>query len=69
MTLLGYIAFLDPPKESAGPAIAALGCAGVRVKIITGDNDIITRKICREVGLAVDRIILGAEMRARARRR
>jgi Mg2+-importing ATPase len=39
------------------------------VKIITGDNDIITRKICREVGLAVDRIILGAEMRARARRR
>jgi Mg2+-importing ATPase len=62
LTLLGYIAFLDPPKESAGPAMAALGRAGVRVKIITGDNDIITRKICREVGLAVDRIILGAEV-------
>jgi P-type Mg2+ transporter len=62
LTLLGYIAFLDPPKESAGPAIAALGRAGVRVKIITGDNDVITRKICREVGLAVDRIILGAEV-------
>src|SRR5207344_1954734 len=58
----GYIAFLDPPKESAGPAMAALGRAGVRVKIITGDNDIITRKICRKVGLAVDRIILGAEV-------
>jgi Mg2+-importing ATPase len=62
LTLLGYIAFLDPPKESAGPAIAALGRAGVRVKTITGDNDVITRKICREVGLAVDRIILGAEV-------
>jgi Mg2+-importing ATPase len=62
LTLLGYIAFLDPPKESAGPAIAALGRAGVRVKIITGDNDIVTRKICRDVGLEVDRIILGAEV-------
>jgi Mg2+-importing ATPase len=64
LTLLGYIAFLDPPKESAGPAIAALGRAGVRVKILTGDNDIITRKICREVGLQVDRIILGREVEA-----
>ncbi len=64
LTLLGYIAFLDPPKESAGPALAALGRAGVRVKIITGDNDIVTRKICREVGLAVDRIVLGAEIEA-----
>ena len=64
LTLLGYIAFLDPPKESAGPAIAALGRAGVRVKILTGDNDIVTRKICRDVGLEVDRIILGAEVEA-----
>ena len=64
LTLLGYIAFLDPPKESAGPAIAALGRAGVRVKIITGDNDVVTRKICRDVGLEVDRIILGAEIEA-----
>jgi Mg2+-importing ATPase len=62
LTLLGYIAFLDPPKESAGPAIAALGRAGVQVKILTGDNDIVTRKICREVGLDVDRIILGPEV-------
>ena len=64
LTLLGYIAFLDPPKESAGPAMAALGRAGVRVKILTGDNDIVTRKICRDVGLEVDRIILGAEVEA-----
>ena len=49
-TLLGYIAFLDPPKESAGAAIAALIKSGVAVKIITGDNEIITRKICRESG-------------------
>ena len=62
LTLLGYIAFLDPPKESAGAAIAALMKSGVAVKIITGDNEIITRKICREVGLAVDRIVLGPEI-------
>ena len=64
LTLLGYIAFLDPPKESAGPAIRALERAGVKVKILTGDNDIVTRKICHEVGLAVDRIVLGTEIDA-----
>jgi Mg2+-importing ATPase len=64
LTLLGYIAFLDPPKESAGPAIAALGRAGVQVKILTGDNDVVTHKICRDVGLYVDRIILGSEVEA-----
>ncbi len=62
LTLLGYIAFLDPPKESAGPAITALNQSGVMVKIITGDDEVITRKICREVGLGVDRIVLGPEM-------
>ena len=62
LTLLGYIAFLDPPKESAGPAIRALNASGVAVKIITGDNETITRKICREVGLDVDRIVLGPEI-------
>jgi Mg2+-importing ATPase len=61
LTLLGYIGFLDPPKESAGAAIAALINSGVAVKIITGDNEIITRKICREVGLEVDRIVLGPD--------
>ncbi len=62
LTLLGYIAFLDPPKESAASAISALGSFGVAVKILTGDNEIITRKICREVGLKVDRIVLGSEI-------
>jgi Mg2+-importing ATPase len=62
LTLLGYIAFLDPPKETAAAAIATLQASGVQVKILTGDNDIVTRKICREVGLKVDRIVLGSEM-------
>ena len=62
LTLLGYIAFLDPPKETAAAAIAALEASGVGVKILTGDNDIVTRKICREVGLPVTRIVLGGEL-------
>ena len=62
LTLLGYIAFLDPPKESAGPAIANLKGRGVTVKILTGDNDIITAKICRDVGLSAGRIVLGSEL-------
>ncbi|WP_036283556.1 magnesium-translocating P-type ATPase [Methylocystis sp. ATCC 49242] len=62
LTLLGYIAFLDPPKDSAAQAIANLAKGGVAVKILTGDNDIITRKICHDVGLQVDRLALGAEI-------
>jgi Mg2+-importing ATPase len=62
LTLLGYIAFLDPPKETAGAAIAALSAKGVAVKILTGDNDVITRKICREVGLEAGEIVLGAKV-------
>ena len=64
LTLLGYIAFLDPPKETAGPAIATLKARGVQVKILTGDNDIVTRKICNDVGLPVDHIVLGHEIEA-----
>ena len=62
LTLLGYIAFLDPPKDSAAEAIADLAKAGVSVKILTGDNEIVTRKICKDVGLKVDRIVLGSEI-------
>jgi Mg2+-importing ATPase len=61
LTLLGYVAFLDPPKESAGPAIAALRESGIAIKILTGDNPRVTRKICRDVGLPVERIVTGAE--------
>jgi P-type Mg2+ transporter len=62
LTLLGFIAFLDPPKESAGVAIAALARSGVRVKILTGDNDIIARKICREVGVVDDDVLIGDDL-------
>lgn len=62
LTLLGYIAFLDPPKGSARAAIKALDQSGVTVKILTGDNEIVTRKICREVGLTPGRIVLGSEI-------
>jgi Mg2+-importing ATPase len=62
LTLLGYIAFLDPPKETVGPAINALNRYGVTVKILTGDNDLITRTVCRQVDLPVDRIVLGHEL-------
>lgn len=60
LILLGYMAFLDPPKETAAPAIAALRHHGVGVKILTGDNDVVTRKICREVGLDIDEVVLGS---------
>ena len=52
LTLVGYAAFLDPPKETAKAAIAALGGRGVAVKILTGDNELVSRKICQAVGLA-----------------
>ncbi|HEV2680477.1 MAG TPA: magnesium-translocating P-type ATPase, partial [Rhodanobacter sp.] len=51
---VGCLAFLDPPKDTAGTAIAALRHHGVEVKVITGDNEAVTRKICREVGLDVE---------------
>ncbi|WP_199100108.1 magnesium-translocating P-type ATPase [Dyella sp. ASV21] len=53
LTAIGCLAFLDPPKDTAGTAIAALHHHGVEVKVITGDNEAVTRKICREVGLDV----------------
>jgi Mg2+-importing ATPase len=64
LTLFGYIAFLDPPKESTEPALKALQEHGVTVKILTGDNERVTAKICREVGLADDKVLLGAEVEA-----
>ena len=55
LILVGYIAFLDPPKESAARgALRVLREHGVAVKILTGDNEIVTRKVCRDVGLTVD---------------
>jgi Mg2+-importing ATPase len=62
MVLMGYLAFLDPPKESTEDAINALNSHGVRVKVLTGDNDKVTRCICRQVGIPVDSILLGADL-------
>ncbi len=60
--LAGYVAFLDPPKETARQAIAALREYGVAVKIITGDNEVVTRKICKEVGLPIEHALLGKDV-------
>jgi Mg2+-importing ATPase len=62
LILIGYIAFLDPPKETAREAIAALERYGVSVKILTGDNEVVTRKICKEVELKIDNILLGSDI-------
>ncbi|MCL2751556.1 MAG: magnesium-translocating P-type ATPase [Firmicutes bacterium] len=62
MVLIGYLAFLDPPKASAKAAIAALAEHGVAVKILTGDNAEVTKCIARKVGMKFDRIFLGSEI-------
>jgi Mg2+-importing ATPase len=62
MILLGYIAFFDPPKDSAAQAIASLQKVGVKVKILTGDNALVTKKVCNDVGLPIDKIITGNEL-------
>jgi Mg2+-importing ATPase len=62
LTLIGYVAFLDPPKESSAPALRALAEHGVALKVLTGDNELVTAKICREVGLAANGVLLGKEV-------
>jgi len=62
MVLTGFLAFLDPPKETAAAAIKALSEYGVQVKVLTGDNDAVTRCVCRQVGLAVGNILLGSDI-------
>jgi Mg2+-importing ATPase len=62
LILNGYVAFLDPPKETATAAIAALHTHGITVKVVTGDNDLVSRKICTEVGLATEFVLLGDDV-------
>src|SRR5471030_2929162 len=64
LTLIGYVAFLDPPKETTAPALRALAAHGVTVKVLTGDNQLVTAKICRDVGLVVDGVMLGSDVDA-----
>jgi Mg2+-importing ATPase len=62
LVLRGYVAFLDPPKDTAARAIAALAKHGVAVKILTGDNHLISRKVCKDVGLVADPMLLGGDV-------
>jgi Mg2+-importing ATPase len=62
MVLIGYLAFLDPPKESAKEAIDALKQYGVNVKVLTGDNEAVAKYICKEVGIKVDNMLLGSDV-------
>ncbi len=64
LTLTGYVAFLDPPKETTAAALAALTAHGVAVKVLTGDNERVTAKICREVGFAPQGVLLGGDVEA-----
>ncbi len=62
LVLTGYLAFLDPPKDTAKTAIAVLRQQGVTVKVLTGDNDLVTRKVCTEVGIHAQKILLGSQV-------
>jgi P-type Mg2+ transporter len=62
LVLKGYVAFLDPPKETAAPALQALQQSGIVAKVLTGDNDLVSRKICAEVGLPTEHVLLGSQV-------
>ena len=62
LVLLGFLAFLDPPKDTAQKTIELLKKYGVNIKIITGDNELVTTKICSEVGLSTKNILLGSDL-------
>lgn len=67
LTLIGYIAFLDPPKESAAPALKKLAAHGITVKVLTGDNDLVTTHVCKQVGLPLSvgsSVLLGNQVEA-----
>jgi Mg2+-importing ATPase len=62
LVFAGFAAFLDPPKASAGSTIIAMGKSGVAVKILTGDNELVTQHVCAELGIPVTRLLTGTEM-------
>jgi P-type Mg2+ transporter len=64
LTLIGYIAFLDPPKESAAPALKQLAANGIAIKVLTGDNEPVTRHVCTQVGLPTNKVLLGSQVEA-----
>ena len=62
LTFAGFAAFLDPPKVSASAALQALAADGVTVKVVTGDNDLVTQHVCRELGLPIAGVLTGADV-------
>ena len=62
LILAGFAGFLDPPKASAAPALAALAQAGVAVKVVTGDSDLVTRHVCQELKIPVDELLTGKDI-------
>ena len=62
LTLVGYVSFLDPPKDSAAPALRALARHGIGVKVLTGDNELVTEKVCRDVGLVPEGVLMGSDI-------
>jgi Mg2+-importing ATPase len=62
LTFAGFAAFLDPPKVSAATALKALAADGVTVKVVTGDNDLVTQHVCRELGLPVTGVLTGSDL-------
>ncbi len=62
MTFLGFVAFLDPPKVTAKQSLQLLNKAGVELKILTGDNELVTKKVCSELGFEISGILLGSEI-------
>lgn len=64
LVLRGYVAFFDPPKDSARPAIQALHQHGVAIRVLTGDNEPVSKKVCRDVGIPVGTVVLGSQIEA-----
>lgn len=64
LVFAGFAAFLDPPKASAGHALQAMATSGVAVKIVTGDNELVTRHVCNQLGVAIEGILTGTEIAA-----
>ncbi len=64
LVFAGFAAFLDPPKASAGEALKAMAASGVAVKIVTGDNERVTRHVCTELGIPIDGVLTGTEVAA-----
>ncbi|MFY9996749.1 MAG: magnesium-translocating P-type ATPase [Leclercia sp.] len=62
LILEGYIAFLDPPKETTAPALKALKASGITVKILTGDSELVAAKVCHDVGLEAGVVVTGSEI-------